>query len=82
MADYKQNTFFTDVTVSIKVGLLTLSKLDEIKFIAFKAGVPTTATLTITDEIVTFTYRIPKKEPSDLPYPDGKQNYRRFVTEF
>lgn len=82
MADYKQSTYFTDVTVSINVGVITLSKLDEIKYLAFTAGVPQTATLTITDGVVTFKHRIPKKEPSNLPYPDGKQEYRRFITEF
>lgn len=82
LADYKQSTYFTDVTVTINVGVVTLSKLDEIKFLAFTAGVPQTATVTITDGVVTFKHRIPKKEPSNLPYPDGKQEYRRFVTEF
>lgn len=82
MADYKQSTIFTDVTVIIHVGEVTLSKLDEIKFLAFTAGVPQTATFTITDGVVTFKHRIPKKEPSNLPYPDGKQSGRNYIMEF
>ena len=84
MADYKSNELFTEVSVAISIGAgaITLAKLDDIKFLASEAKIPQTAKVEIEPGQVRFTYRIPKKKPSNLPYPDGKQEYRRFVTEF
>jgi len=84
LADYKQNDLFTEVSVAISIGpgFITLAKLDDIKFLASQANIPQTAKVEIEPGQVRFTFRIPKKKPSNLPYPDGKQEYRKFVTEF
>lgn len=84
MADYKQNTLFTEVSVAISTGpgSITLAKLDDIKFLASEAKIPQTAIVTIEPGQVRFTYRIPKKRPSNLPYPDGKQYGRNYIMEF
>lgn len=84
MADYRTNDLFTEVSVAISIGAgaITLAKLDDIKFLASEANIPQTAKVEIEPGQVRFTFRIPKKKASSLPYPDGKQEYRKFVTEF
>lgn len=72
MADYKpavKSTLSKEVTLTVKIlGRITLATLLEVKLLASRLNVPQTASVTITNGVVEFTYTVSEALPENYKY--------------